>query len=176
MINLRLIWFLESNNLLWNLQTVIRAKRSNIDQIVCIETLIREASKKEHLVAVLFDLEKAHDTSCPYGILRDLGLQGRLPIIIKHFLEDRTFQTRMKNTLFNPNPQEIGVPLGSILLFYSGLRLMKWQHAFSQKSMDHYADNFICYSSKNMATIERKIQQCIKKISKMDHGKWFQNL
>ena len=33
--------------------------------------------------------------------------------------------------------------------------------------MDHYVDNFlICYSSKTMATIERKIQQCINKISK----------
>ena len=59
MINLRLIWFLESNNLLSNLQTGFRAKRSTIDQIFRIETLIREAFiKKEHLVAVLFDLEK----------------------------------------------------------------------------------------------------------------------
>ena len=60
MINLRLTWFLESKNLLSNLQTGFRAKRSTIDQIVCIETLIRKAFiKKEHLVAVLFDLEKS---------------------------------------------------------------------------------------------------------------------
>ena len=99
MINLRLIWFLESNNLLSNLQTGFRAKRSTIDQIVHIETLIREAFiKKEHLVAVLFDLEKAYDTTWPYGILKDLkvlAIQGRLPIFIKHFLEDWTFQTRI---------------------------------------------------------------------------------
>ena len=58
-LNQRLIWFLESNNLLSNLQTGFRAKRSTINQIVRIGTLIRESFiKKEHLVAVLFDLEK----------------------------------------------------------------------------------------------------------------------
>ena len=55
MINLRLIWFLEPHNHITNLQTGFRAKRSTIDQIVYIETLIRKAfMKKEHLVAVFF--------------------------------------------------------------------------------------------------------------------------
>ena len=103
MINLRLTRFLESNNLLSNLQTGFRVKRSTIDQIVCIETLIREEFiKKEHLVAVLFDLEKAYDTTWSYGILKDFSLQGRLPIFIKHFLEDWTFQTWTNNTLSGP--------------------------------------------------------------------------
>ena len=62
-----------------------------------------------------FDLEKAYDTTWPHGILKDLRLQGRLPIFIKHFLEDRTFQTRINNTLSDPKQQEIGVPQGSIL-------------------------------------------------------------
>ena len=93
MMSLRLTLFLESNNNLSNLQTGFRAK-STIDQIVCIETLIREAFiKKEHLFVVFFDLEKANDISWPYGMLKDLGLQGRLPIFIKHFQEDWTFQT-----------------------------------------------------------------------------------
>ena len=88
MINLRLTWFLESNNLFSKLQTGFRAKRSTIDQIVHMETLTREAFiKKEHLVAVLFDLKKAYDTTWPYGIPKDLDLQGRLSIFIKHFLK-----------------------------------------------------------------------------------------
>ena len=36
--------------------------------------------KKEHLVAVFFDLEKAYDTTWKYGIMNDLheiGLKGR---------------------------------------------------------------------------------------------------
>ena len=94
MVNLKLTWFLESNNLLSNLQTGFRTKRSTTDQIICIETLIREVFiKKEHLFAVIFDLEEAYDKSWADGILKDLNPQGRLPIFIKYFLEDRTFQT-----------------------------------------------------------------------------------
>ena len=42
--------------------------------------------KKEHLVAVFFDLEKVYDTTWRYGILKDihkLGLRGRLPTFIE---------------------------------------------------------------------------------------------
>ena len=75
----------------------------------------RHSSKKEHLVAVLFDLGNAYDTTWPYGIPEHLSLQGRFPIFIKHFLEDWTFQTRMNSTLSDPKQQKIGVPQSSIL-------------------------------------------------------------
>ena len=87
MINLRLIWFLESNNLLSNLQTSFRAKRSTIDQIVRIETLIRETFiKKKHLITVLFDLAEADDTTWPYVILKDLGTTRQTPHLYKTLL------------------------------------------------------------------------------------------
>ena len=115
MINQRLIWFLESNKL----QVGFRTKRSTMDQVVHIETLIRETCiKNEHLVAVFFDLEKAYDTTWPYGILKDLknfGLQRRLPIFIQNFLEDRSFRTLIGSTYSDPKPQKVGVPQGSIL-------------------------------------------------------------
>ena len=47
MINQRLIWFLESNKLLSNLQAGFRTKRSTMDQVVHIETLIRETCIKK---------------------------------------------------------------------------------------------------------------------------------
>ena len=119
MINLRLTWFLESNNLLSNLQTGFRAQKSIIDQIVCKETLIREAFiKKEHLIAVLFDLEKAYDTTWPWGILKDLGLQGRLPI----FLEDWTFQTQINNTFSKRTKKLVYLRVVSYLWFYLWLK------------------------------------------------------
>ena len=50
-----------------------------------MKTFIRNAFiKKEHVVAVFFDLEKAYDTTWRYGILKDihkLGLRGRLPLV-----------------------------------------------------------------------------------------------
>ena len=55
MINKRLIWYLESNNLLG-----FRAGRSTNDNLVRLETFIRDVFvKKEHVVAVFFDLEKS---------------------------------------------------------------------------------------------------------------------
>ena len=55
MINKRLIWYLESNNLLG-----FQAGRSTNDNLVRLETFIRDVFvKKEHVVAVFFDLEKS---------------------------------------------------------------------------------------------------------------------
>ena len=71
--------------------------------------------KKEYLTAVLFLPKKAYDTTWLKGILKDLGLQGGLSIFIKHFLADRTFQVRIKNTLFDLKTPEIRVPQGSII-------------------------------------------------------------
>ena len=80
MINKRFIWYLESNNLLTRYQSGFRAGRSTNDNLVRLETFIRDAFvKKEHVVAVFFDLEKAYDTTWRYGIMKDihkLGLRG----------------------------------------------------------------------------------------------------
>ena len=60
MINERLVWYLEKNNIITEFQSGFRHQRSTNDHLVRLETFIREAFvKKEHLVAVFFDLEKA---------------------------------------------------------------------------------------------------------------------
>src|SRR5207248_11053975 len=67
--------------------------RCTTDQLVRLETWVREGlANREHVVAILFDLEKAYDTTWKYGILLDLfkvGLRGYLPIFISKFLENR---------------------------------------------------------------------------------------
>lgn len=81
--------------------------------------LSRTASlKKEHVVAVFFDLEKAYDTTWRYGILKDLhelGFRGNLPIFISSFLTNRHFRVQIGTTLSNPHVQELGVPQETIL-------------------------------------------------------------
>ena len=60
MINERLVWYLETNNIITEFQSGFRHQRSTNNHLVRLETFIREAFiKKEHLVAVFFDLEKA---------------------------------------------------------------------------------------------------------------------
>ena len=84
MINYRLVWYLESQGLITNFQSGFRKQRSTTDHLVRLENFIRDAFiKKEHIVSIFFDLEKAYDTTWKYGIMRDLydlGLKGRLSI------------------------------------------------------------------------------------------------
>ena len=64
MINTRFVWYLESNNLISPVQSGFRSERSTNDNLIRLETFIRDAFiKKEHVVAVFFDLEKAYDTT-----------------------------------------------------------------------------------------------------------------
>ena len=78
MINERLVWYLETNNIITEFQSGFRHQRSTNDHLVTLETFIREAFiKKEHLLAVFFDLEKAYDIM---NDLHEIGLKGRLPI------------------------------------------------------------------------------------------------
>ena len=56
MINKRLTWFLESNNHISRFQSGFRSDRSTTDNLVRLETFIRDAfNSKEHVVAVFFD-------------------------------------------------------------------------------------------------------------------------
>ena len=107
---------MESNGLITNFQCGFRSKRSTIDHLVRLETFVREAFiKKEHQMAVFFDLEKAYDTSRKYGIKRDFGLKGRLPIFIDKFLSNRNFKVLVVTTLSGLQGQELGVLQGSVL-------------------------------------------------------------
>jgi len=104
MINARLVWFLESNGLLSNIQCGFRQGtcRSTLDHLLRFETFIRNAlTKKEHAVSIFFDLEKAYPTTWKYGILKDLfemGLKGKLPNVIPNFLSEREFNVRINST------------------------------------------------------------------------------
>ena len=65
----------------------IRKNNCTNDHLIRLESFIRDAFvKKEHVVAVFFDLEKAYDTTWKHGIMKDLhklGLKGRLLLFIQ---------------------------------------------------------------------------------------------
>ncbi|GFR26404.1 putative RNA-directed DNA polymerase from transposon BS [Trichonephila clavata] len=95
-ISARLMFHLESHNLLSPLQSAFRKSRSTTDNLIRLETSIREAFvKKQYNISVFFDIKKAYDMSWRYGILRDLyamDIRGNLPFFIKNFLSHRSFQ------------------------------------------------------------------------------------
>ena len=99
LINRRLVYFLEAQNILDTNQCGFREGRSTIDHLVRLETFIREAFvQRQHCTSVFFDLQKAYDTTWRFGILRDLhnyGVRGRMLQCIQSFLRNRTFQVRL---------------------------------------------------------------------------------
>ena len=164
MINHRLVWYLKSHNLLTNVQCGFRSRRSMVDHLVRFETFCREAFiHNQHLVSVFFDLEKAYDTTWKYGIMKDLhgfGLRGWLPNFISKCLKDRSFKVRVGSTFSASNPQEMGVPQGSILsvtLFSVKINSIT-QCLKPAVDCSLYVDDFqICYRSSNMNIIERRL-------------------
>ena len=173
MVNHRLIWYLETNNLISNKQCGYKKKRGCIDHLTNLENYIREGFiKKEHIVTIFFDLEKAYDTTWKFGIIKDLydlKLRGRLPKFIKNFSTDRTFQVRIGSTLSDLKKQEEGVPQGSILS--TTLFNIKINNIIKELSPDIYGslyvdDCSISYKSKYIPTLERKLLHNINKISK----------
>jgi ribonuclease HI len=180
MVNNRLVYFLESNNILTNLQSGFRKHCSTTDQLIRLETWIREGlANGEHVVAIFFDLEKAYDTAWKHGILSDLytaGLRGNMPIFISNFLTDRTFHVRLGATLSNWYNQETGVPQGSILsVTLFGLKINKIVNCITPGTeASLYVDDFLaCVRSKQMRSIERQLQLCLNKLYKWSNENGF---
>jgi uncharacterized protein YciW len=157
LVNSRLVWFLESNNILTEYQSGFRKNRSTTDQLIRLESYIREAFvRREHVVSVFFDLEKAYDTTWKYGILRDLheaGLRGRLPDFISKFLNERCFRVRVGSNFSDLYDQEMGVPQGAILsvtLFILKINsIIKCLPVGVRGSL--YVDDFcVCFRSKSL--------------------------
>ena len=155
MINARLVWYLEINNLISPVQSGFRSERSTNDNLVRLETFIRDAFvKKEHVVAVFFDLEKAYDTTWKYVILRaihELGVKGRLTNFLESFLAERSIQVRVGSTLSDTFRLSQGVPQGSILsttLF--NIKINSIINCLDPKTDGSlYVDDFcMCYRSK----------------------------
>lgn len=62
MINIKLLWYLESSNLISKFLPGFRSERRTNNNLIRLETFIRDAfTIKEQVVAVYFDLEKVYD-------------------------------------------------------------------------------------------------------------------
>ena len=90
-----------------------------------------------------------------------------LPLFIDNFLKGRKFKVRLDNTHSSLNPQEEGVPRGSILsptLFTVKINsIIDALPDDIEKSL--YVDDLAVYcQSSNMAIIERRLQGCLDKL------------
>ena len=64
MVNSRLTWYLERHMVITEHQSGFRRRISTVDNLVTLETSIRDAFVgRKHLVSIFFDLEKAYYTT-----------------------------------------------------------------------------------------------------------------
>ena len=173
MINTRLVWLLEKKGLITRFQSGFRQNRSTVDQLIRLESYIRDGIiRGHHVVSIFFDLEKAYDTTWKYGIMRDLynvGLRGKLPIFIRNFLSNRVFRVRLGSSLSELHNQEMGVPQGSILSVTLFLLKINSIVDVVTPRFDRslFVDDFcLSCSSENMDTIETTLQNCLYRIEK----------
>ena len=119
MINFRLMWFLESKCLLSPSQFGFRRARGTAEPLSRLHTYIASAfARRDSVLAVFFDLEKAYDTTWRYHILRQLslvGISGNLGVFLQNFLQNRSFRVRVASSCSPSFRQIEGVPQGSVL-------------------------------------------------------------
>lgn len=172
MVNARLTYILETRNLISPNQSGFRKGRSTPDNIIALESDIRNAFlRKNHLVSIFFDMEKAYDRTWRYGILHDLydlGFRGNLPFFIKNFLSCRLFRVSIGNVLSHIYSQDEGVPQGSVLsvtLFSIKINNILNQLPPSVKGTLYVDDLQISCQGKDMRFIERQLQSAIRRIT-----------
>nr|KAG5708055.1 hypothetical protein BaRGS_025193 [Batillaria attramentaria] len=119
MINKRLMWHLESNNLITKEQTAFRKNRSTEDQLVYLAQSIENAfQEKKKVVATFIDLSKAFDKVWKDGLLLKLltaGIAGRMFSWIKSFLCHRTARVKLDSSLNHTVKIREGVPQGGVI-------------------------------------------------------------
>ena len=168
MINARLVWILDSRNLLSNRQFGFRKNKSTIDPLSFITREIQNAfNVQNQTVAVFFDLEKAYDTTWRGGILKQLaewGIGGNMYYAIKDFLSDRYLKVRVGCSFSSSFLQEEGIPQGSVLsptLFNIAINGLLEQVPLGAHGLA-FADDFAVFCSKSSAVEAcRKVQQAI---------------
>ena len=118
-LNRRLIWHLESNNLLTPTQTGYRKHRSIEDQLALLAQEIETAfQEKRKMVSVFFDLSRAFDKVWKEGLLLKIhqsGINGRMFGWIKSFLHEQTAKVKLDGHMSVSVKMREGVPQGGVI-------------------------------------------------------------
>ena len=118
MINKRLMWHLQTNNLITKEQTAFRKNRNTEDQLIYLAQSIENAfQEKNKVIATFVDLSKAFDKVWQESLLLKLltaGIAGRMFSWIRSFPCHRTARVRLDGSLSYSVKIREGVPQGGV--------------------------------------------------------------
>jgi hypothetical protein len=110
MVNIRMMHYLEKEELLSPLQYGFRKMRSTTDALLRFSTDVLDTiGRREQLVSVFFDMTKAYDTTRRRGIMNEVdsaGVRGHMAYYIGNFLQNRNFRTRIGTTFSDTRTEE----------------------------------------------------------------------
>lgn len=172
LINRRLMWHLESNNLLSPTQTGYRRHRSTEDQLALLAQEVENGfQEKKKTLAVFFDLTQAFDKVWRKGLLLkilQMGVSGNMYWWIKHFLLDRTARVKLDGILSHRTTIREGVPQGGVisptlfLIFINDLTACIPRHVSNTLHADDLA---VWTSSEHTSTATYRLQETVNTIS-----------
>ena len=118
-INARLMWFLEKNNILNDGQAGFRSRRSTEDQVTHLAQQIEQGfQNKKHTVAVWIDMDKAFDRVWKKGLLLKLlktKITHRMFKWIQQYLHNRKAKVKAGGGYSRTASFQQGVPQGGVI-------------------------------------------------------------
>ena len=167
-INVRTMTYLERNHNIMKHQSGFRANRSTTDNLIQFENFVLTSmSRRNHALAVFFDISKAYDMAWRYKVisqLKQFGLKGLLPKFVQSFLYNRRIVVRVGSTISTPKEISEGILQGSVLSCTCFLIAINEIAKNIGPSIGYslYVDDFAIYSSGAVPhMVERRLQTAI---------------
>lgn len=171
MVNKRLMWYLERQDILQNFQCGYRKGRSTIDHLVKLEAELQYAFvQKQDTIVIFFDMVKAFDRINKNNIIKKLAsleITGNLATFISQFLSQRISKIQIGNTNSEYFEQNIGVPQGCVLsttLFALAISDLARNLPRGVKAMLYVDDLAIMCRSTDVGIIKRNLQEALNRL------------
>jgi ribonuclease HI len=172
MVNRRLVWYLETNNLLTNYQYGFRSGRSTIDALAILEEKACESIRqRKPLTICSLDLKGAYDTCWVRGALDNMvkmQINGKMLQYAKNFSTDRKIRVSIGNTYSRRTTIENGVPQGAVIsvtLFLIAINPIVTSVSPGSLLVGYADDWAILASSRNIRGANAAVQNTLDKIS-----------
>lgn len=176
-VNQRLNWYLEKQNKYNPNQNAFRNNRDTIDNLINIHNdIYKGIQNKQYTVAVFFDITKAYDMLWQEGLLHKLNkinITGNMFNFIKDFIQKRTIQVKIGNTISQKYTLQNGTPQGSVIsptIF--NIMINDLNKDIIKNKLSLYADDIAIWKTgTNLNYILKEIQKDIDNIEQWTN-KW----